>query len=56
MNFFVFGIYTIETLVLLDKNKKKFNFFENSSFYVSEHEYAASFDVDVNLSAERYVA
>ena len=38
------------------KSKIFFIFFEKLSFYVSEHEHAASFDVDVNLSAERYVA
>ncbi len=56
MSFFVFDIYTIETPVLLDKNKNFFYFFENSSFYVSEYEHAAALDVYVNLSAERYVA
>ena len=44
-----YAIYTIVALILL-------GFFKKSKFDVSEDENTAQFDVDVYLSAKRYVA
>ena len=50
------AIYTIVALILLGFFKKMSSFFKKSKFDVSEDENTAQFDVDVYLSAKRYVA
>ena len=51
-----YAIYTIVALILLGFFKKMSSFFKKSKFDVSEDENTAQFDVDVYLSAKRYVA
>ena len=51
-----YAIYTIVALILLGFFKKLSSFFKKSKFDVSEDENTAQFDVDVYLSAKRYVA
>ena len=51
-----YAIYTIVALILLGFFKKIQKLFKKSKFDVSEHENTAQFDVDVYLSAKRYVA
>lgn len=51
-----YAIYTIVALILLGFFKKMSSFLKKSKFDVSEDENTAQFDVDVYLSAKRYVA
>ena len=51
-----YAIYTIVALILLGFFKKMSSFFKKSKLDVSEDENTAQFDVDVYLSAKRYVA
>lgn len=51
-----YAIYTIVALILLGFFKKIQKLFKKSKFDVVEHENTAQLDVDVYLSAKRYVA